>query len=153
MLLESRILESDRGAPRRLKSAKLRHKACIEDIDYRAADRRRVPFADWRRIHCGSRTARPFSLSARRREKVLSPASWRRRPARRCSAVYTRAAALVRDLALARADGVSAIFGDRRLGHGAVVRNPDAGLLRDLRGPLSGALTNSQVAVAGDPLA
>jgi len=62
------------------------------------------------------------------------------------SALYTRAQALFRDLAMARADGslrsllvrVSRIdiLGDRRLGHGPAVGTGAPRLLGDLRGPL-----------------
>src|SRR6266566_2453166 len=64
---------------RRLKSAKLRHNACVEDIDYRAA---------------------------RGLEKSFVACALAQKACRDgYSAFYTRAAALFRDLALARADG------------------------------------------------
>src|SRR3984885_3468049 len=44
---------------RRLKSVKLRHNACTEDIDYRGW--KRPSFAAWRRIRGGFRTTKIFS--------------------------------------------------------------------------------------------
>jgi hypothetical protein len=66
---------------RRLKSAKLRHNACIEDIDYGPVDwKRRHSRAE--RIRSGYRITRIFSFSGRPAlGKASSPALSRRRRA------------------------------------------------------------------------
>jgi hypothetical protein len=79
------------------------------------------------------------------------------------SAFYTRAAALFRDLALARADGSFRnllarlsridvlVIDDWAMG--ATVRTGASGLLGDLRRPLSGPFVDPDFATTGDPLA
>ena len=151
---------------RRLKSAKLRHNACIEDIDYRAARglektviRGLAKDSQWVQNHENLFVLGPTGVG----KSFIACALAQKACRDGYSAFYTRAAALFRDLALARADGSFRNLlgatepdrraGDRRLGHGAAVRTRAPGLLGDLRGPLSGPFADSHVAVAGDPLA
>ena len=151
---------------RRLKSAKLRHNACIEDIDYRAARgleksviRGLAKDSQWVQNHENLFVLGPTGVG----KSFIACALAQKACRDGYSAFYTRAAALFRDLALARADGSfrnllarlepDRCAGDRRLGHGTAVGTRTPGLLGDLRGPLSGPLADSHVAVTGDPLA
>jgi DNA replication protein DnaC len=93
---------------RRLKSAKLRHDACIEDIDYRAARglektviRGLAKDSQWVQNHENLFILGPTGVGKSYIACVLAQKACRDGH----SAFYTRAAALFRDLALARADG------------------------------------------------
>ena len=93
---------------RRLKSAKLRHSACIEDIDYRAA--RGLEKTVSRGLAKDSRRVQNhenlFVLGLTGVGKSFIACALAQKACRDgYSAFYTRAAALFRDLALARADG------------------------------------------------
>jgi DNA replication protein DnaC len=93
---------------RRLKSAKLRHNACIEDIDYRTARgleksvlRGLANQSQWVREHENLFVLGPTGVG----KSFLACALAQKACRDGYSAFYTRAAALLRDLALARADG------------------------------------------------
>ena len=124
---------------RRLKGAKLRHNACIEDIDYRAARgleksviRGLVKDSQWVQNHENLFVLGPTGVGKSHIACALAQKACRDG----YSAFYTRAAALFRDLALARADGSFRNLlrtiepdrraRDRRLGHGCRCRNPSA---------------------------
>jgi DNA replication protein DnaC len=118
---------------RRLQTAKLRGNACIEDIDYRAARgldksviRALAQESAWVRNHEHVFVLGPTGVGKSFVASALAQKACRDG----YSALYTRAAALFRDLAIARADGSlrSAASqtqphrsaGDRRLGDGSV---------------------------------
>jgi DNA replication protein DnaC len=93
---------------RRLKSAKLRHNACIEDIDYRAARglektviRGLAKDSQWVQNHENLFVLGPTGVG----KSFIACALAQKACRDGYSAFYTRAAALFRDLALARADG------------------------------------------------
>src|SRR5579872_1764991 len=93
---------------RRLKSAKLRHNACIEDIDYRAARglektiiRGLAKDSQWVQNHENLFVLGPTGVG----KSYIAGALAQKACRDGYSAYYTRAAALFRDLALARADG------------------------------------------------
>ncbi len=138
---------------RRLKAAKLRGPACVEDIDYRAARGldKSVVRALAQRLCLGPQSREHLRARTDRRGQELC----RLRPGaeslpRRLLGSLLRAAALFRDLAIARADGSlrqllaktqpHRCIGDRRLGHGAVERTGAPRLLGNLRGSLPNSL-------------
>ena len=93
---------------RRLKSAKLRHNICIEDIDYRAARglektviRGLAKDSQWVQNHENLFVLGPTGVG----KSFIACALAQKACRDGYSAFYTRAAALFRDLALARADG------------------------------------------------
>src|SRR4051812_30820915 len=92
---------------RRLKSAKLRHSACIEDIDYRAARGleksviRGLVNSQWVQNYENLFVLGPTGVG----KSYIACALAQKACRDGYSAFYTRAAALFRDLALARADG------------------------------------------------
>jgi len=92
---------------RRLKAAKLRGPACVEDIDYRAArglDKsvvRALANSAWVRNHENIFVIGPCGVGKSFIALALAQKACRDGH----SALYLRAAALLRDLALARADG------------------------------------------------
>src|SRR5246127_3174131 len=93
---------------RRLHSAKLRGNACVEDIDYRAARgldksviRALAQESTWVRNHEHVFILGPTGVG----KSFLACALAQKACRDGYSALYTRAAALFRDLALARADG------------------------------------------------
>jgi DNA replication protein DnaC len=93
---------------RRLKTAKLRGNACIEDIDYRAARgldksvvRALTQESAWVRQHENIFVLGPTGVG----KSFLASALAQKACRDGYTAFYTRAAALFRDLALARADG------------------------------------------------
>jgi DNA replication protein DnaC len=93
---------------RRLKAAKLRGNACIEDIDYRAARgldksviRSLTEDSAWVRRHENIFVVGPTGAG----KSFLACALAHKACRDGMSVLYTRAAALFRDLALARADG------------------------------------------------
>ena len=93
---------------RRLKSAKLRHDACIEDIDYRAARglektviRGLAKDSQWVQNHENLFVLGPTGVG----KSYIACALAQKACRDGYSAFYTRAAALFRDLALAHADG------------------------------------------------
>jgi DNA replication protein DnaC len=93
---------------RRLKGAKLRVQACVEDIDYRAARgldkgviRALTQDSVWVRNHDNIFVLGPTGVG----KSYLASALAHKACRDGYSALYTRAAALFRDLALARADG------------------------------------------------
>ena len=93
---------------RRLKSAKLRHNACVEDIDYRAARglektviRGLAKDSQWVQNHENLFVLGPTGVG----KSFIACALAQKACRDGYSAFYTRAAALFRDLALARADG------------------------------------------------
>jgi len=98
----------NQGLTRRLKAAKLRGSACVEDIDYRAArglDKKvlRVLAKDsaWVRNHENIFVIGPCGVG----KSFLASALAQKACRDGYSALYLRAAALSRDLALARAEG------------------------------------------------
>jgi DNA replication protein DnaC len=93
---------------RRLKAAKLRGPACVEDIDYRAARgldktvvRALVQASDWVRNHENVFVIGPCGVG----KSFLASALAQKACRDGYSALYLRAAALSRELALTRADG------------------------------------------------
>ena len=93
---------------RRLKVAKLRANACVEDIDYRAARgleksviRALAQESSWVKNHENIFVLGPTGVG----KSYLAAALAQKACRDGYSALYTRAAALFRDLALARADG------------------------------------------------
>lgn len=93
---------------RRLKVAKLRANACVEDIDYRAARgleksviRALAQESSWVKNHENIFVLGPAGVG----KSYLAAALAQKACRDGYSALYTRAAALFRDLALARADG------------------------------------------------
>jgi len=93
---------------RRLKSAKLRANACVEDIDYRAARglekstvRGLTKESAWVRNHENIFVLGPTGVG----KSFIACALAQKACRDGYSAYYTRAAALFRDLAMARADG------------------------------------------------
>lgn len=93
---------------RRLKVAKLRANACVEDIDYRAARgleksviRALAQESSWVNNHENIFVLGPTGVG----KSYLAAALAQKACRDGYSALYTRAAALFRDLALARADG------------------------------------------------
>ena len=93
---------------RRLKNAKLRHSACIEDIDYRAARglektviRGLAKDSQWVQNHENLFVLGPTGVG----KSYIACALAQKACRDGYSAFYTRAAALFRDLVLARADG------------------------------------------------
>jgi DNA replication protein DnaC len=93
---------------RRLKTAKLRGTACVEDIDYRAARgldksvvRALTQESAWVRNHENIFVLGPTGVG----KSFLASALAQKACRDGYTALYTRAAALFRDLALARADG------------------------------------------------
>jgi hypothetical protein len=100
-------LARESGAGRRLKSAKLRTTPVSKTSTTAARGAwTRASFADWRRIRSGYRITRIFRARADRRGKSFVACALAQKACRDgYSALYTRAAALFRDLALARADG------------------------------------------------
>jgi DNA replication protein DnaC len=93
---------------RRLKTAKLRVNACVEDIDYRAARgldksvvRALTQESAWVRDHENIFVLGPTGVG----KSFLASALAHKACRDGYTALYTRAAALFRDLALARADG------------------------------------------------
>jgi DNA replication protein DnaC len=93
---------------RRLKAAKLRGSACVEDIDYRAARgldksvlRALVQDSAWVRNHENIFVIGPCGVG----KSFLASALAQKACRDGYSALYLRAAALSRELALARADG------------------------------------------------
>jgi DNA replication protein DnaC len=93
---------------RRLKSAKLRGNACVEDIDYRAARgldksvvRALTQESSWVKNHENIFVLGPTGVG----KSFIAAALAQKACRDGYSALYTRAAALFRDLTLARADG------------------------------------------------
>lgn len=93
---------------RRLKAAKLRQPACVEDIDYRAsrgldksAVRALAKDSAWVRNHENIFVIGPTGVG----KSFIASALTQKACRDGYSALYLRAAALLRDLALARADG------------------------------------------------
>jgi len=93
---------------RRLKTAKLRGNACVEDIDYRAARgldksvvRALTQESAWVRNHENIFVLGPTGVG----KSFVASALVQKACRDGYTALYTRAAALFRDLALARADG------------------------------------------------
>src|ERR1700757_5315467 len=93
---------------RRLKAAKLRGPACVEDIDYRAARgldktvvRALAKDSTWVRNHENIFVIGPCGVG----KSFLASALAQKACRDGYSALYLRAAALLRDLGLARADG------------------------------------------------
>jgi DNA replication protein DnaC len=93
---------------RRLKAAKLRGPACVEDIDYRAARgldktvvRALVQASDWVRNHENVFVIGPCGVG----KSFLASALAQKACRDGYSALYLRAAALSRELALTRTDG------------------------------------------------
>ena len=93
---------------RRLKVAKLRANACVEDIDYRAARgleksviRALAQESSWVKNHENIFVLGPTGVG----KSYLAAALAQKACRDGYSALYTRAATLFRDLALARADG------------------------------------------------
>lgn len=93
---------------RRLKAAKLRQPACVEDIDYRAsrgldksAVRALAKDSAWVRNHENIFVIGPTGVG----KSFIASALAQKACRDGYSALYLRAAALLRDLALARADG------------------------------------------------
>ena len=93
---------------RRLKAAKLRHPACVEDIDYRAARgldkvvvRALAQDSAWVRNHENIFVIGPTGVG----KSFIASALAQKACRDGYSVLYLRAAALQRDLALARADG------------------------------------------------
>ena len=151
---------------RRLHAAKLRGNACVEEIDYRAARgldksviRALAQESAWVRNHENIFVLGPTGVG----KSFVACALAQKACRDGYSALYTRAAALFRDLAMARADGSLRLLlaklsridraGDRRLGHGAAERTRAPRLLGDLRRPLSNAVHDPDLATARGPLA
>jgi DNA replication protein DnaC len=93
---------------RRLKAAKLRHPACVEDIDYRAARgldknvvRALAQDSAWVRNHENIFVIGPTGVG----KSFIASALAQKACRDGYSALYLRASALQRELALARADG------------------------------------------------
>src|SRR5579872_4618189 len=135
---------------RRLKAAKLRGAACVEDIDYRAARgldktvlRALAKDSAWVRHHENIFVIGPCGVG----KSFLASALAQKACRDGYSALYFRAAALSRDLALARADG-SLRHLLARLGHGAAERSGTSRPLGTLRGPLSDSLHHPHVPTA-----
>jgi DNA replication protein DnaC len=93
---------------RRLKAAKLRHPACVEDIDYRATRgldknvvRALAQDSAWARNHKNIFVIGPTGVG----KSFIASALAQKACRDGYSALYLRASALQRELALARADG------------------------------------------------
>jgi DNA replication protein DnaC len=146
---------------RRLHAAKLKG-ACVEEIDYRAsrgldksAIRALAQNSKWAAQHENIFVLGPTGVG----KSFLACALAQKACRDGYTALYTRAAALLRDLALARpAQSAGAAqphrrAGDRRLGYGAAGRDRAPRLLGDLRGSLPDALDDPDFATAGVALA
>lgn len=150
---------------RRLHSAKLKG-ACVEEIDYRAsrgldksAIRSLPQKSAWVQNHENIFVLGPTGVG----KSFVACALAQKACRDGSSALYTRAAALFRDLAIARADGSLRApagptqphrgAGHRRLGHGSAGRNRAARLLGNLRGPLSDSLDHPHITTAGGQMA
>jgi DNA replication protein DnaC len=152
---------------RRLTAAKLRGNACIEETDYRTARgldksviRALAQESVWVRNHEHIFVLGPTGVGKSFVASALAQKACRDG----YSALYLRAAALFRDLALASArrrqltPAVGQVqpdrcAGHRGLGHGAAERARAPGLLGDLRRPLPNTLSDPDLATARSPLA
>jgi DNA replication protein DnaC len=102
------IWRQNRALARRLTEAKLRHRACVEDIDFRASRgldrsglRALTQNSAWVRQHQNVFLLGPTGIG----KSFLACALAEKACRDGFTALYTRAAQLFRDLALARADG------------------------------------------------
>ena len=102
------VVRQDRRLTRRLKTAKLKFQACIEDIDYRARrtglDRalmRTLATCDWVREHQGVIIAGPTGIG----KTFLACALANKACREGFTASYTRIPRLLHELSIARGDG------------------------------------------------
>jgi DNA replication protein DnaC len=151
---------------RRLKNAKLRTaNASVEEIDFRTARgldksviRSLTKQSAWVRTH-----ENIFVIGPTREGKRFVACALAQKACRdECSALYTRAQSLFRDLVMARADGSLRgllarlsridvlVIDDWAM---APLSEPEPRLLGDLRRPLPGAFDHLDLAAAGFPLA
>ena len=151
---------------RRLKNAKLRTNACVEDIDYRGARgldksviRALAQESAWVGTHENVFVLGPTGVG----KSFVACALAQKACRDGYSALYTRAQSLFRDLAMARADGSLRsllarlsridvlVIDDWAMAPLSRTRAPR--LLGDLRGSLPGALDDPDLATAGLALA
>ena len=158
-------LAENQALGRRMKNAKLRVNACVEDIDYRTARgldksmiRALTQESAWVGTHENIFVLGPTGVG----KSFVACALAQKACRDGYSALYTRAQTLFRDLAMARADGslrsllarlsrIDVLVIDDWVMAPLGTRAPR--LLGDLRGPLSGALDDPDLATAGHTLA
>jgi DNA replication protein DnaC len=97
----------NQGLARRLQMAKLRGNACVEEIDYRAARGldKSVDPCTGTGVGVGSQPRTHFRSGTNLGKSFVASALAQKACRDGCSALYTRASALFRDLTMARADG------------------------------------------------